>query len=346
VTRAPAPRTTGPGAAPDAAAVLDAAGRLTGAWLALADATGRILWCGDAAQRETGLPAAAMVGRRLDDFGHALPTDRLQGAPGPGRRPAARLHVLDALPGGPLLVEVAAVPVFVGGAAEGMLLRLSPLRTPSERSPALDGVRAAMASDVCAVAVADADGGLLYANDRWAELAGGDVEEPRAVEEIPGALVRRALLGEEADGATVLVALDATARASLGVGPGGAGAAADEEAARFAAVFRDLLRFGIDPSVPPEAGQDAPAGGAPDAPRGGDGLEGLSSRQRDVLVQLAVGASNKEIARRLGISVSTVKLHVKAICQHLGAPNRVRAASIAAEMLPRTTSAAQADRRA
>lgn len=342
MSRPPAPP------APDAAAVLDAAGRLAGAWLALADAAGRILWCGDAAQREIGLPAAALVGRRLDDLGHALPTDRLQGVPGPGPRPAVRLHVLDALPGGPLLVEVAAVPVFRAGAAEAALLRLAPLRGPAERSRALDGVRAAMAADVCAVAVTDADGALLYANDRWTEVAGDGEADDGTADEVPDAEVRRMPLGEEADGAVVVVVLDRTARAALGVGtgvgPGGASAAADEEAARFAALFRDLLRFGIDPSAPPEEGAEPPAAEPAEDRRGG-GLEGLSSRQRDVLVQLAVGASNKEIARRLGISISTVKLHVKAICQHLGAPNRVRAASLAAQLLPRDPAAGLADRR-
>jgi DNA-binding CsgD family transcriptional regulator len=55
----------------------------------------------------------------------------------------------------------------------------------------------------------------------------------------------------------------------------------------------------------------------------------LSSREREVLALVAQGASNKEIAIALDLSVSTVKFHVAAITEKLGARSRVDAVAIA-----------------
>ena len=44
----------------------------------------------------------------------------------------------------------------------------------------------------------------------------------------------------------------------------------------------------------------------------------LSDRERDVLQPLAEGRSNKEIARRLGVSVTTIDSHRKHIMDKLG----------------------------
>jgi len=52
----------------------------------------------------------------------------------------------------------------------------------------------------------------------------------------------------------------------------------------------------------------------------------LSEREKDVGRLLAQGASNKEIARALGIEVVTVKRHVGNILRKLGARNRTQAA--------------------
>ena len=58
-------------------------------------------------------------------------------------------------------------------------------------------------------------------------------------------------------------------------------------------------------------------------------LEPLSDREREVLVLLAQGASNREIADRLVISEGTVKNHVSNILGKLQAENRTQAAELA-----------------
>ncbi len=58
-------------------------------------------------------------------------------------------------------------------------------------------------------------------------------------------------------------------------------------------------------------------------------LESLSEREREVLVFLAQGATNREIASHLFITEGTVKNHVSSILDKLQAENRTRAADIA-----------------
>jgi DNA-binding NarL/FixJ family response regulator len=58
----------------------------------------------------------------------------------------------------------------------------------------------------------------------------------------------------------------------------------------------------------------------------------LTPRQRDVLVLLTKGLSNKEIARRLHLAEGTVKLHLAAILKTLDVTNRVQAAVKAAAL--------------
>jgi len=52
----------------------------------------------------------------------------------------------------------------------------------------------------------------------------------------------------------------------------------------------------------------------------------LTEREREVLVLLADGRSNKEIARLLGISDATVKVHIKNLLRKLNMKSRLEAA--------------------
>jgi len=58
----------------------------------------------------------------------------------------------------------------------------------------------------------------------------------------------------------------------------------------------------------------------------------FTSRQLDVLRQLKQGRSNKEIARELGLSEGTVKIHLAAIFRLLGARNRTEAVVLAGQL--------------
>lgn len=71
--------------------------------------------------------------------------------------------------------------------------------------------------------------------------------------------------------------------------------------------------------------EDSATGGTA-TPRDAGLLEDLTARERDVLVLLAEGLSNAEIARRLHIGTTTVKDHVSTLLGKLGVTNRVQAA--------------------
>ncbi|QPF74028.1 response regulator [Roseateles sp. DAIF2] len=63
----------------------------------------------------------------------------------------------------------------------------------------------------------------------------------------------------------------------------------------------------------------------------GEDLAGLSPREQQTLRELARGASNKEIARALGIAETTVKIHVQHILRKLELSSRVQVAVWATE---------------
>lgn len=69
---------------------------------------------------------------------------------------------------------------------------------------------------------------------------------------------------------------------------------------------------------------DAPGA---DWPRGGEGPppRGLTDRQAQVMRLMARGESNKQIARALNLSESTVKVHMTAILRALGVASRAQA---------------------
>jgi DNA-binding NarL/FixJ family response regulator len=59
------------------------------------------------------------------------------------------------------------------------------------------------------------------------------------------------------------------------------------------------------------------------------GLDSLTSREREVLAELAQGRSNREIARALYVSEKTVKAHVSSVLAKLGVQDRTQAALLA-----------------
>lgn len=62
--------------------------------------------------------------------------------------------------------------------------------------------------------------------------------------------------------------------------------------------------------------------------------ENLSSRELEVLRHAARGLANKQIARKLGISESTVKVHLGSVFRRIGVTDRTSAALWARQNLP------------
>jgi DNA-binding NarL/FixJ family response regulator len=58
----------------------------------------------------------------------------------------------------------------------------------------------------------------------------------------------------------------------------------------------------------------------------------LSAREREVLLLLTTGATNREIAEALHVSAETVKKHAAALYRKLGVRNRTEAAQLAPEL--------------
>lgn len=81
-----------------------------------------------------------------------------------------------------------------------------------------------------------------------------------------------------------------------------------------------------DQGVAKEAGRILAAMGV-NVPRQAEANDPLSDRERQVLALLESGMSNPELARELGISLSTVKAHLRNIFVKLGVKNRTQAIS-------------------
>ncbi|MBX3666613.1 MAG: response regulator transcription factor [Burkholderiales bacterium] len=92
--------------------------------------------------------------------------------------------------------------------------------------------------------------------------------------------------------------------------------------------FVDAIRRAVagDSVVSPEMTGKLVAGLKRGSAMPSPGHEQLSAREREILVALARGASNKEIAREFSLAESTVKIHVQNILRKLGLHSRVQAA--------------------
>lgn len=87
--------------------------------------------------------------------------------------------------------------------------------------------------------------------------------------------------------------------------------------------------FQAQEGLPPSAPAPLPAASADPAASEMSPL--LTPREEEVLGQIALGASNKEIARTLDIAETTVKIHVQHILRKLELTSRVQAAVYAAD---------------
>ncbi|TMF03299.1 MAG: response regulator transcription factor [Chloroflexi bacterium] len=84
----------------------------------------------------------------------------------------------------------------------------------------------------------------------------------------------------------------------------------------------------VDFEATPDLGQPLVVVRVPSEPRQpGASLMALTRREREVAVLIADGLSNKQIARRLRITLGTVKHYVHQILEKTGLPGRVAIAT-------------------
>lgn len=90
----------------------------------------------------------------------------------------------------------------------------------------------------------------------------------------------------------------------------------------------------VHKSEPPERLLQAIAAAAagvrdfPAAARRQPPMEGLTKREQELLAALAGGATNNQLAEELGVSVNTVKFHLRNLFEKLDVKNRAQAVAI------------------
>jgi len=125
------------------------------------------------------------------------------------------------------------------------------------------------------------------------------------------------------DDDTVLAAMTAGARGYILKGAPGEDVAA---AVRTVAAGGAVFGAGVAAQVLARTSTAAQRGSAPD--------DGLTDRERDVLILIAEGSSNAQIARSLGLSVKTVQNYVSRILDKLQLADRTQAALYARRRTP------------
>jgi LuxR family maltose regulon positive regulatory protein len=104
-------------------------------------------------------------------------------------------------------------------------------------------------------------------------------------------------------------------------------AALGHDAAADAAALRSFIARLLEASGQQTEQTASPRGEAAFQP-----LEPLTDREKDILVYLANGVSNKEMARRIFVSENTVKFHLKNIYSKLAVNSRLQAINAARQM--------------
>lgn len=193
-------------------------------------------------------------------------------------------------------------PLFRSGVAQ--LVRAEP-------SLALAGEAGDGASGIALAEQVDPDLVLIDLNMK----AMNGIETLRALKQ-RGLRARCVMLTVSDDGRDVLEAMRAGADGYL---------LKDLEPEALAAQIQQAVggRVVIESSL---AGVLADAALSPPPPSADEVVGDLTDRERETLALLADGRSNKEIARELGISDATVKVHIKHLLRKLGVKSRLEAA--------------------
>ena len=190
------------------------------------------------------------------------------------------------------------------------------------------------------VRVTDVDAGVVVwapSTDDLASLPDGDEASDEANDEA-ARMPALVLLVDHVDAELARRALAARVHALLPLDAGEAAviAAVHAAAAGLVTLPRELVPLLTDATAVEMASGGASLRGVSpraDVTNGNGGTASpLTAREREVLTLLAQGLANKQIAPRLGITEHTVKAHVAAIYDKLGAGNRAEAAIAAARL--------------